>query len=65
MPRPLDGSDGCYANCGEPNRSKTHCPHGHEYTPENTYNSGGRRHCRKCRRRRNRERKRMLKAARA
>ncbi|NMF28888.1 hypothetical protein [Cellulosimicrobium aquatile] len=34
-------------------RAKTHCPHGHEYTPENTivYPSDGRRRCRRCRRR--------------
>jgi len=32
-------------------RAKTHCPHGHEYTPENTivYPSDGRRRCRTCR----------------
>lgn len=28
---------------------KTHCPQGHEYTPENTYESAGRRRCRTCR----------------
>lgn len=28
--------------------SKTHCPQNHEYTPENTYTHGGKRHCRKC-----------------
>jgi hypothetical protein len=30
----------------------THCPHGHEYTPENTYqnNHNNSRHCRECRR---------------
>lgn len=28
--------------------SKTHCPHGHEYTPENTYRFQGRRSCRRC-----------------
>lgn len=27
---------------------KTHCPQGHEYTPENIYRSGGRRICRTC-----------------
>jgi len=32
------------------NASKTHCPKGHEYTPENTYRSPGRRGCRACNR---------------
>ena len=34
----------------------THCPHGHEYTPENTYiiPSRGARECRTCKRNRNR-----------
>ena len=33
-----------------PKRALTHCPHGHEYTPENTYlSNGGRwRKCRAC-----------------
>ena len=29
---------------------KTHCPHGHEYTQDNSSYSGGRRHCKKCHR---------------
>ena len=29
--------------------SVTHCPHGHEYTPANTYVHDGRRNCRTCR----------------
>lgn len=29
-------------------RSKTHCPHGHEYTPENTYVYKNGRYCRTC-----------------
>lgn len=32
----------------ERQRSKTHCPQGHEYTPENTKVKRGRRHCREC-----------------
>lgn len=28
--------------------SKTHCPQGHEYTPENTYSRNGYRQCRIC-----------------
>jgi NUMOD4 motif/HNH endonuclease len=34
-----------------PNSRKTHCPRGHEYTPENTYRSSARggRGCRECR----------------
>lgn len=31
------------------NGRKTHCPQGHEYTPENTYERRGRRYCRVCR----------------
>lgn len=31
-------------------RAQTHCKHGHEFTPENTYVFQGRRHCRECRR---------------
>jgi hypothetical protein len=36
---------------GEHQRAKTHCPHGHEYTSENTivFQSDGRRRCRTCR----------------
>lgn len=35
----------------ERNLAKTHCPHGHEYTPENTYISPkGARYCRECNR---------------
>lgn len=36
------------------NSAKTHCPHGHEYTPENTYVRDGSRNCRQCRRQRER-----------
>jgi hypothetical protein len=34
------------------NRRKTHCPRGHEYTPENTRTDGVRRWCRQCHRER-------------
>jgi WhiB family transcriptional regulator, redox-sensing transcriptional regulator len=37
------------------NRRKTHCNHGHEYTPENTYRSGGKRFCLACQKRRTAE----------
>lgn len=48
----LSGSGHAAINAG-----KTHCPHGHEYTPENTYNRpGGGRSCRECNRLRLRKR---------
>ena len=31
------------------NARKTHCPRGHEYTPENTIREGGARKCKSCR----------------
>lgn len=37
-------------NTGSGQAAKTHCPHGHEYTEENTYRYGGKRSCRTCRR---------------
>lgn len=49
------------------NAAKTHCDHGHEFTPENTYTypNGGSRQCRECHRRqeRARHRRRTGKAA--
>jgi hypothetical protein len=36
------------------NTKKTHCDHGHEFTPENTYMRIGSRHCRECMRVRSR-----------
>lgn len=33
---------------GKINGSKTHCPHDHEYTPENTRIKQGRRYCKTC-----------------
>jgi hypothetical protein len=38
---------------GKHNAIKTHCPHGHEYTPENTYSFKGSRFCRTCQAARN------------
>ena len=35
---------------------QTHCIHGHEFTPENTYTGRGRRECRACNRERQRAR---------
>lgn len=32
-----------------PHLKKTHCPHGHEYSPDNTYMSGPKRNRRNCR----------------
>ncbi|WP_369073974.1 HNH endonuclease signature motif containing protein [Hymenobacter sediminis] len=40
---------------GNGNEKKTHCPHGHEYTPENTVvRVSGARRCRECKRIKNR-----------
>lgn len=36
--------------------ARTHCPKGHEWTPENTYINGGGRHCRTCSRKQKAER---------
>ena len=33
---------------GQLQKSKTHCPQGHEYTSENTYHNKNRRHCKEC-----------------
>lgn len=38
------------------NAMKTHCPKGHEYSPENTYTGNGHRNCRLCENKRRRER---------
>lgn len=47
------------------NAAKTHCPQGHEYTPENTfYNGDGHRSCRACRNEGNRRRRAAQRAAR-
>jgi len=43
------------ASWHERQRSKTHCPQGHEYTAENTMVKRGKRHCRTCERARYRD----------
>lgn len=53
----LENSEGLAAA----NAQKTHCPHGHEYSTENTINCGGRRHCKTCHREYERQRRQMLK----
>lgn len=46
------------------NRELTHCPHGHEYTPDNTFmSSGGSKACRECSRKQSREYKRVVRSA--
>lgn len=46
---------------GPSNADKTHCPHGHEYTPENTgHHPDGSRRCRACYRAYNRRRQVVL-----
>lgn len=46
-------------NEGRPKRERSHCPHGHEFTPENTYiyPADGSRRCRECMRERDRKRR--------
>lgn len=47
------------------NAAKTHCSQGHEFTPENTHMEAyGARRCLTCRRKRNRERMRVVRAER-
>lgn len=40
----MDRSHGIH----QEHKSRTHCPQGHEYTPENTLRSRGRRYCKVC-----------------
>lgn len=54
----------CVARGRNPRAQKTHCPQGHEYTPDNTYVNGGRRTCRECALRRSRAQKARRAAAR-
>lgn len=49
---------------GRSNRRITHCPSGHEYTPENIQWYQGRRYCRPCNRIRTRDRQRRVRAER-
>ena len=43
-----DNSGDMVAKRRHGNQKKTHCPNGHEYTPENTYHEGIHRRCRSC-----------------
>jgi len=43
------------SNVGLQQSMRTHCPHGHEYTEENTLTYGGKRRCRTCKNERARE----------
>lgn len=48
--KPKFCSSPCSARAPHPGRRRSHCKHGHEYTPENTIiRSGGARRCRICR----------------
>lgn len=48
---PVTGLDNSRrGNAGEFWAMKTHCPHGHPYSDENTYHNKGRRFCRTCNR---------------
>lgn len=50
------------ARTRSPNEGKTHCKHGHEFTPENTAVRSGWRYCRTCHRLRERNRKLALRS---
>lgn len=44
---PVTGSENTFRS-DHAERKVTHCPQGHEYTPENTIVRGGKRYCRTC-----------------
>ena len=46
----FDNMQDCVRNGNHNHASKTHCKHGHEFTPENTYRTERGRWCRTCRR---------------
>lgn len=50
-------AEGLWANNGAYNAVKTHCPQGHEYSPDNTRVHGGKRHCVACQREKMREKR--------
>lgn len=52
------------SNVGLHETAKTHCPHGHEYSEENTLKYRGKRFCRECKNQRNRDKRARDKEAR-
>lgn len=52
--QPMTLQENSAAAAGRPARRRTHCRHGHAMTPDNTYEHGGCRSCRTCRRDANR-----------
>lgn len=45
---PYENNIGRSASASAINARKTHCVHGHEFTPENTYVISGKRRCKTC-----------------
>lgn len=58
----IHGKQALLAGYAKAQTQRTHCPHGHEYTPENTRVYKGRRFCRECTRIASREYKRRTRA---
>jgi hypothetical protein len=52
---PVTARENYRRGVGNHQREKTHCIHGHEFSPENTYLVAGKRQCRECGRRAMRE----------